>query len=197
VGSALFWDSGAADVKGPDLFACSGPFPKATAENVAKYGLPRSGWTLFGAPTHPFSRGRLRLSGPDPTDPIRIEAGALSDPEDFKTAIACIETLREIGNSRELRPFVVREVMPGDLAGTELETYLRDAVTTYWHECGTAKMGRDSMSVVDGHLKVYGIEGLRVADASIIPRISTANTMAPCVVIGELAAQFIKVDHRI
>jgi choline dehydrogenase len=87
--------------------------------------------------------------------------------------------------------------MPGDLAGTELETYLRDAVTTYWHECGTAKMGRDSMSVVDGHLKVYGIEGLRVADASIIPRISTANTMAPCVVIGELAAQFIKVDHQI
>lgn len=197
VGSALFWDSGAADVQGPDLFACSGPFPKATAENAAKYGLPRSGWTLFGAPTHPYSRGRLRLSGPDPTDPIRIEAGALSDPEDFKTAIACIETLREIGNSRELRPFVARDVMPGDLTGTELETYLRDAVTTYWHECGTAKMGRDSMSVVDGHLKVYGIEGLRVADASIIPRISTANTMAPCVVIGELAAQFIKVDHRI
>ncbi|OBK43311.1 GMC family oxidoreductase [Mycobacterium kubicae] len=197
VGTALFWDSGAADVQGPDLFACSGPFPKATAENAAKYGLPQSGWTLFGSPTHPRSRGRLRLSSNDPTDPIRVEANVLSDPEDLKTAIACIETLREIGNSPELRPFVAREVMPGDLTGVELENYLRDAVTTYWHQCGTAKMGRDSMSVVDGHLKVYGVEGLRVADASIIPRITTSNTMAPCVVVGERAAQFIQAEHRI
>ncbi|OBJ51305.1 oxidoreductase [Mycobacterium sp. 1423905.2] len=196
VGTALFWDSGAADVHGPDLFACSGPFPKATVENAAKYGLPQSGWTLFGSPTHPRSHGRLRLSSNDPTDPIRIEANALSHPEDLKTAIACIETLREIGNSAQLRPFVAREVMPGDLTGAELETYLRDAVTTYWHECGTAKMGRDFMSVVDGHLKVYGIEGLRVADASIIPRITTSNTMAPCVVIGERAAQFIQSEHH-
>jgi choline dehydrogenase len=197
VGAALFWESGVADVEGPDLFACLGPFPKATAENAAKYGLPQNSWVLFGSPTHPRSRGRIRLSGPNPAHPVLIEANALSDPDDLKTAISCVETLREIGNSAELRPFVAREVMPGDLTGAELETYLRDAVTTYWHECGTAKMGRDPMSVVDGHLKVHGVEGLRVADASIMPRISTANTMAPCVVIGERAAQFIVADHRI
>jgi choline dehydrogenase len=138
----------------------------------------------------------LRLSGPGPDDPIRIEANALSHPDELKTAIACVELLREIGNSAELRPFVEREVMPGDLTGAELETYLRDAVSTYWHESGTAKMGRDSMSVVDGRLNVYGIDNLRVADASILPRITTANTMAPCVVIGERASQFIKADHR-
>ena len=136
------------------------------------------------------------MSGPGPTDPIRIEANALSDPHDVKTAIACVETLREIGNSADLRPFVKREVMPGNLTGDELETYLRNAVTTYWHESGTAKMGRDPMSVVDGHLKVYGIENLRVADASIMPRITSGNTMAPCVVIGERAAHFIKTEHR-
>nr|WP_082973663.1 GMC family oxidoreductase N-terminal domain-containing protein [Mycobacterium sp. E2327] len=197
VGATLFWDSGAADVDGPDLFACLGPFPKATAENAAKYELPQNSWVLFGSPTHPRSRGRIRLSGPDPADPVLIQANALADPEELKTAITCIETLREIGNSAELRPFVAREIMPGDLTGAELETYLRDAVTTYWHESGTAKMGRDTMSVVDGHLKVYGVEGLRVADASIMPRISTANTMAPCVVIGERAAQFIKATNRI
>nr|WP_232066667.1 GMC family oxidoreductase N-terminal domain-containing protein [Mycobacterium parmense] len=196
VGATLFWDSGAASVHEPDLFACVGPFPKATPENAARYGLPQNSWILFGAPTHPQSRGRVRLSGADPADPVRIEANALSDPDDIKTAISCIETLREIGNSAELRPFVAREVMPGDLTGAELETYLRNAVTTYWHHSGTAKMGRDTMSVVDGHLKVYGIEGLRVADASIMPRISTANTMAPCVVIGERAAQFIQAEHR-
>jgi choline dehydrogenase-like flavoprotein len=195
-GAALFWDSGLADLEGPDLFACLGPFTKSTPENVAKYGLPQNGWVLFGSPTHPKSRGRLRLSGPDPGDAIRIEANALSHPDDLKTAIACIETLREIGNSAELRPFVAREVMPGDLTGDELETYLRNAVTTYWHESGTAKMGRSPMSVVDGHLKVYGVENLRVADASIMPRITSANTMAPCVVIGERAAQFINAEHR-
>jgi choline dehydrogenase len=197
VGAALFWDSGCADVDGPDLFTCLGPFPKSTPENVAKYGLPENSWCLFGSPTHPKSRGRLRLSGPDPADPIRIEANALSHPDDVKTAIACIETLRAIGNSAELRPFAAREVMPGDLSGAELETYLRNAVTTYWHESGTAKMGRDAMSVVDGHLNVYGIENLRVADASIMPRITSANTMAPCVIIGERAAQFIKAEHRL
>ena len=87
--------------------------------------------------------------------------------------------------------------MPGDLTGAELECYLRSAVTTYWHESGTAKMGRDQMSVVDGQLKVHGIANLRVADASIMPRITAGNTMAPCVVIGERAAQFIKADRRL
>jgi choline dehydrogenase len=196
VGATLFWDSGAAGIQGPDLFACLGPFSKSTPENVAKYGLPQNGWILFGSPTHPKSRGRLRLSGSDPGDPIHIEANALSHPDDLKAAIACVETLREIGNSAELRPFAAREVMPGDLTGAELETYLRNAVTTYWHASGTAKMGRDRMSVVDGHLRVYGAENLRVADASIMPRITSANTMAPCVVIGERAAHFIKAEHR-
>jgi choline dehydrogenase-like flavoprotein len=195
-GATLFWDSGLGDLDGPDLFACVAALTKSTPENVAKYGLPQNGWILFGAPTHPKSRGRLRLSGPDPSDPIRIEANALSHPDDLKTAIACVETLREIGNSAALRPFVKREVMPGNLTGEEREAYLRNAVTTYWHESGTAKMGRDSMSVVDGHLKVYGVENLRVADASIMPRITSANTMAPCVVIGERAAQFLKAEHR-
>jgi choline dehydrogenase-like flavoprotein len=156
-----------------------GPFPKSTPENVAKYDLPQNSWILLGSPTHPGSRGRLRLSGPDPSDAIRIETNALSDPEDVKTATACIETLREIGNAPELRPFVAREVMPGDLSGAELETYLRDAVTIYWHESGTAKMGRDAMSVVDGRLKVYGVENLRVADASIMPRVTSATRWLP------------------
>jgi choline dehydrogenase-like flavoprotein len=196
-GATLFWDSGLDDGDGPDLFACLGSFPMATPENTAKYAVPENSWTLFGSPTHPRSRGRVHLTGPNPDDPVRIEANALSDPHDVKTAIACIETLREIGSSADLHPFVAREVMPGDLTGDALETYLRDAVTTYWHESGTAKMGRDPMSVVNGHLQVYGVEHLRVADASIMPRITSGNTMAPCVVIGERAAQFIKAEHRV
>jgi choline dehydrogenase len=198
VQAALFWDSGlTADITGPDLFAYLGPFPKATPENAAEHGLPKNAWTLFGAPTHPKSRGQLRLTGPRPTDPIRIHANALADPEDLKTAIVCVETLREIGNSAKLRPFVTREAMPGNSSADELETYLRNAVTTYWHQSGTAKMGRDPMSVVDGQLNVYGVSNLRIADASIMPRITTANTMAPCVIVGERAAHFIRTEYKI
>ena len=62
----------------------------------------------------------------------------------------------------------------------------------FWHQSGTAKMGRDAMSVVDGELKVYGVEGLRIADASILPRVTTGNTMAPCVIVGERAAQLLQ-----
>jgi choline dehydrogenase len=77
-----------------------------------------------------------------------------------------------------------------------LETYIRNAATTYWHMAGTAKMGRDPMSVVDADLKVYGVDNLRVADASIMPRITTGNTMAPCVIIGERAADAITSEHQ-
>jgi choline dehydrogenase len=87
--------------------------------------------------------------------------------------------------------------MPGNLKGRELETFVRDAGTTYWHETCTAKMGRDEMSVVDGRLKVYGVDNLRIADGSIMPRITDRNTMAPCVIIGERAAEVLRVDHRL
>ncbi|ORW03137.1 hypothetical protein AWC13_02815 [Mycobacterium kubicae] len=86
-------------------------------------------------------------------------------------------------------------MMPGNLSHDAPEVYLRNGVNTYWHESGTAKMGRDAMSVVDGRLKLYGIENVRIADASIMPRITSGNTMAPCVVIGERAAQFIRIEH--
>ena len=84
-----------------------------------------------------------------------------------------------------LRPFVKREVVPGDLEGSALEDFIRDSAISYAHQASTAKMGRDAMSVVDCQLKVYGIDNLLIAYASIMPRVTTGNTMAPCVVIGE------------
>jgi choline dehydrogenase len=103
----------------------------------------------------------------------------------------------EIGNSAALRPFTKREAMPGPLTGAELEHFIRDAASTYWHQSGTAKMGQDAMSVVDGTLKVYGTDRLRVADGSTMPRVTTGNTMAPCVIIGERAAHNLKAQHTL
>ncbi|HWX07075.1 MAG TPA: GMC oxidoreductase, partial [Bradyrhizobium sp.] len=90
-----------------------------------------------------------------------------------------------------------REVMPGRLKGAALENFIRDAASSYWHQTCTARMGHDAMSVVDGSLKVHGIDNLRIADGSIMPRVTTGNTMAPCVVIGERAAEELKAVHRI
>jgi len=120
----------------------------------------------------------------------------LSHPDDMKAAIAGVELCREIGNSAPLRPYTKREVMPGNLKGAALEQFIRDAASTYHHQTCTAKMGRDSLSVVDAHLKVYGIDNLRVADGSIMPRVVTGNTMAACIIIGERAGQLLHAEHR-
>ena len=85
--------------------------------------------------------------------------------------------------------------MPGDLPGQKHERFVRNGADTFWHQSCTATMGRDAMSVVDGNLKVYGVEGLRIADGSIMPRITTGNTMAPCVVIGERVADILEAEH--
>ncbi|GBQ19167.1 glucose-methanol-choline oxidoreductase [Gluconacetobacter sacchari DSM 12717] len=190
----IFWKS-RSELTCPDILICEAEVPKSTPENAARFGLPSAGWILLGGVAHPRSRGRLRLSGRDPLDPVRIEANVLADMDDMKTAIACVEFCREIGNSAPLRPFVKREVMPGTLKSAELEDFVRNAATSFWHLCGTAKMGRDGMSVVDSQLKVYGVTNLRVADASIMPRITTGNTMAPCVIIGERAAEALRTDY--
>jgi choline dehydrogenase len=87
--------------------------------------------------------------------------------------------------------------MPGNLERSELKNYIRDTAFSFWHQTSTAKMGRDEMSVVDGDLKVHGIDNLRIADGSIMPRVTTGNTMAPCVIVGERAAEIIRTQHQI
>jgi choline dehydrogenase len=123
---------------------------------------------------------------------VKIDANYLGGPQDLKDLATGLSMARAIGNSAALRPFAGREVVPGPISGKVLERFFRDGLGTFWHQSGTAKMGRDEMSVVDDQLKVYGVDGLRIADASILPRVTTGNTMAPCVVIGEQAAAFLK-----
>jgi choline dehydrogenase len=86
--------------------------------------------------------------------------------------------------------------MPGNLRKAALEQFIRDGANTYHHQTCTAKMGRDSLSVVDARLKVYGIDNLRIADGSIMPRVMTGNTMAACIIIGARAGQILRADHK-
>ncbi|BBX62991.1 choline dehydrogenase [Mycobacterium saskatchewanense] len=196
-GDVTFFAKSDSRLESPDLQAYQLEFPFSSTENATRYRVPEAGWAMYGAVVRPKSRGHICLTGADPTDPVKIHAGLMSRPEDLKAAIACIEMCREIGNSPKLRRFSKREVMPGKLDNAELVRFIRNEVTTYHHQTCTAKMGCDSMSVVDGSLKVYGLQGLRIADGSIMPRVTTGNTMAPCVIIGERAGQILRHHHAL
>ncbi|HTG73684.1 MAG TPA: GMC family oxidoreductase N-terminal domain-containing protein [Terriglobia bacterium] len=194
--ATFFWKSNPG-LDTPDLQTCQVELPLCSAETRAKFNPPAASWTLYAGVVRPKSQGQIRLTGPNPDDPLQIEANTLSHPDDLKAAVAHVEVCREIGNSPALRPFTRREVMPGNLRGAALEDFIRDAASTYHHQTCTSKMGHDSMSVVDGQLKVYGIENLRIADGSIMPRVTTGNTMAPCIIIGERAAEILREEHKL
>jgi choline dehydrogenase len=159
-----------------------------------EYALPTDpavAWTLAPGLVRPQSRGHIALTGNRAQDRVAIHANFLSDRGDVIALLHAVQLCREIGNSATLHPFVRRELMPGPLPRVELERWLRRAAGTYFHQAGTAKMGIDEMSVVNGALQVYGVRGLRIADGSVMPTITTGNTMAPCVMIGERAAELL------
>jgi choline dehydrogenase len=158
------------------------------SEKHTQYAVPNA-WSLSPSIIRPKSRGRFRLRSTNPTDGVDLIWNPIGDPEEMRILKFATELCREIGNSAEMREFAKREVLPTPVYKDNLEDFIRNGVTSYGHATCTAKMGRDPMSVVDGDLKVHGIDNLRIADGSIMPEITTGNTMAPCVLIGENAAE--------
>ncbi|MFB2560003.1 GMC family oxidoreductase [Sphingobium sp. sgz301303] len=193
--ATLYWKS-RPELDAPDLLFCQVEFP-VPSERTAALGVPDHGWTMFAGLASPKSRGRVTLRDANPGSALVIDANMLSNPEDRETARACVQLCRDLGNASAFAPYVKREVMPGATDMVQRDAFIRDAAVTYWHQCGTAKMGRDDMSVVDASLSVFGIEGLRVADGSIMPSVTRGNTQAPCAIIGEQAAARIRAKHGI
>lgn len=186
LGEATFFWKSSDELKVPDIQTFLIEVPIVTPEAIGSYGAPpASSWSLLPGLVRPQSRGEVRLTGPDPGDPVAIDANVLSHPDDLTALMRSVEFCRDLGNGAALRPFAKREMMPENLTGEALRAFVRLTASSVWHQSGTAKMGVDEMSVVDSHLRVYGIANLRIADASIMPRVTTGNTMAPCVVIGE------------
>ena len=192
----FFWKSDPA-LKTPDLQPFLEEFPYTSEVTREQYNIPAAAWVLAAAIVKPTSRGHLTLGGSHPNDKPLIYPNFLSTEQDMKALKRSVEICRELGNSRHLKPYAKREIMPGELKGQELDRFIRNAAGTYFHETCTCKMGRDEMSVVDGKLRVYGIDALRIADGSIMPEIPAGNTMAPCVVIGERCAEELKKQYRI
>ncbi len=157
------------------------PFPVGHGFAVSPVGL------------YPRSRGRLTLASADPLAAPRIDPNLLSVPEDLEPLIRGIRLARRIFASRAFAPYRAKEVAPGEAAQTdaELETYVRAEAYTVHHPVSTCRMGTDSLAVVDPQLRVIGIEGLRVADASVFPSLIGGNTNAAVVMVAEKASDLI------
>ncbi|MDX1503912.1 MAG: GMC family oxidoreductase N-terminal domain-containing protein [Thermoanaerobaculia bacterium] len=156
--------------------------------NPEGYGLSL-GATLIA----PQSRGRVRLASADPGVPPLVEGGYLESRKDLATLVAGVRLCREIAAQPAFDPYRREELLPGaGLTGDdELEGFVRDTVETIYHPVGSCRMGADEDAVVDPRLRVRGAEGLRVADASIMPVIPRGNTNAPTTMIAEKAAELI------
>jgi choline dehydrogenase len=144
--------------------------------------------------TRPASRGHITLASADPLDQPLIDPAYLSDPADMPQLVAGLKMMREIFAAKPLGDLLDRELGPGADARTddEIAAYVRERGSgTIFHPVGTCKMGQDAMAVVDRALKVRGLDGLRVADASIMPTLVAGNTNAPTIMIGEKAAELI------
>jgi len=157
---------------------------------------PDNGFTLLGGMVRPLSRGTLRLTGPAPEDPVALDPNILACEADLESLVAAVELCRQVGAAPALAEWGAVERYPGPSVSTadDVRRYVRETAITYHHQVGTCRMGGDAAAVVGPRLGVHGIEGLRVADASVMPTVTTGNTNAPSIMIGERAAEFMLAD---
>ncbi|QKQ73436.1 GMC family oxidoreductase [Nostoc sp. TCL240-02] len=174
----------------PDLQFLFGPIVFAPS-GYAHSGL---GFTSLVCLTHPQNIGSVSLRSSDPQDTPMIRLNYLQSEADVQKLVAGIKLMRDLFHTSAFDEFRGEEVAPGkDKQSDEaLVAYVREVCNTVYHPVGTCKMGTDPMAVVDPELQVHGVEGLRVVDASIMPTITTGNTNAPTIMIGEKAADLIK-----
>ena len=153
-------------------------------------------FSVIAVVLHPESRGRVRLASSDPLEAPRIEQNFLAAEHDWRTLRAGLRMVRRIAREPALAPFIAAELAPG--AGrdgdADLDAHIRALAITVHHPLGTCRMGRvaDGMAVVDGELRVIGVEGLRVVDASVMPDLVGGNINAAVTMIAERASDLIR-----
>ncbi len=186
------------ELKAPDVQILFWMGPTTTAAPyLAPFKPPfEDAFSCRAMPLRPTSRGLLALASPDPAIPVRIHQSFLATDEDWRTMRAGFRMLREIGREAPLAPFVAGEIAPGPgcVSDADIDTHVRATAITVHHPIGTCKMGpeSDDMSVVDGELRVRGVESLRVVDASVMPDLIGGATNAPVMMIAEKAADWIR-----
>ena len=153
------------------------------------------GFQAHTGPMRSKSRGAVTLRSADPKDAPEIRFNYMSHPDDWEEFRKCVRLTREIFAQDAFAPYVKHEIQPGSGCETddEIDAFIREHAESAYHPCGTAKLGSrdDPMAVVDPECRVIGVEGLRVADSSIFPRITNGNLNAPSIMVGEKAADHV------
>jgi choline dehydrogenase len=167
------------------LFTCNAP---------PKHGLdiPPNSYAMAPGIIRPVSRGELKLTADDPEAPLHLDPRYLSEPADLNALVHSLEVSIEIMESPAFAKWRKRSVWPKVKTRAQRVQWVRQTCETYHHQAGIWKMGIDATSVVDPQLRVYGVGGLRVADASIMPAVISGNTNAASIMIGEKAADLIR-----
>jgi choline dehydrogenase-like flavoprotein len=179
-------------LEAPDLLLGWVPMltvPGPNGPRIAK----QSGFTCYAHPMRPESKGAIHITSADPRRPPAINFNFLSAPPDAELTVAAIRIARAIMTAPAMATLQLTEAAPGTDRTTddEIIDWVKQTAETTYHPVGTCKMGSDPMAVVDAQLRVHGIRGLRVADASIMPTLTSGNTNAPSIMIGERAADMV------
>ncbi|MBO9664776.1 choline dehydrogenase [Dokdonella sp.] len=173
-------------------------FVPALLDDHGRNKLPGSGYTVHACFLRPRSRGSIRLKSADPSVAAEIRANYLGDAEgfDLKVMVEAARLAREILAQAPFAPYRGAEIFPGAAAQSEAELadFVRRKAETIYHPVGTCRMGRDAAAVLDGELRVRGVDNLRVVDASVMPNLVSGNTNAPTMMIAERAAELLLDD---
>ena len=184
------------ELASPDIKISISPFSAERPQD----GLHRfSGFTSIAYQLRPESRGEIKLKSPDPFDAPAVHPNYLATETDQRTIVAGLKLCRRILATPRMQGFIEAEFQPGPAVESdeELLDYARRRGGTVYHPTSTCKMGIDPLAVVDAELRVHGIEGLRVADASIMPTVVSGNTNAATIMIGEKVADMVRQPLRL
>jgi choline dehydrogenase len=190
-GSACFWKSRPA-LDRPDLMVLPIQVPFVSDEIAARYPIPPNAFVILPALMRPRSRGALRLRTAEASGPLEIQPNFLAEQADVDALAAGVELGLDLASQPAYRALIKRWIVPPRrMSRGDTVAFVRRSCSSYLHPVGTCAMGSGEEAVVDAELRVRGVEGLRIADASVMPTIPSANTNAPSIMIGEFASQLL------
>ncbi|MCQ6957038.1 GMC family oxidoreductase [Mucilaginibacter aquariorum] len=188
-GINYYWKS-SPDLIKPDLMLIPIQYPILTQELAAKYEVPDNAFSVFVTLIDIKSKGYMKLTSSLPDAPLEIEPNLLKDPADFQAMVKAVELCMDLTQEPDLNKIIKSWVAPDRrLKEGHLAEFIRNGCSTYFHPVGTCAMGKGPDAVVNNRLKVIGVQKLSIADASVMPQITTSNTNAPTIMIAEFAAE--------